>query len=127
MMAVPFFYNHRMNDGVFVGGLLAFVAPPVLAGTCQKQAERSITQLAVILLLLCPLVYAVTDRLDVQFEKLRDGFFLGTGSTIIFVSAERLNSSYRSRRWLHAVAAASSLASATVAVFVLLWFVMYLE
>jgi hypothetical protein len=127
MAAVPFFYSHRMNDGVFAGGLLTFVGIPLVAGTLRATAYRTLTLVAAALLFFCPIVYAITDPLAVEFERLRDGYFLGTGSTMIFVFAEWLISSYKSRKWTHAFASAFGLIAAAVAVFVLLWMVMYFE
>jgi hypothetical protein len=127
MIAVPFFYNHRMNDAVFTGGFLAFVGTPLIAGILQTQTHRPVTLVAAGLLLFCPVVYSITDPLAVEFEKLRDGYFLGTGTAIIFVSTVWLITSYRIRKGIQAFAAGLSLASALVAVFILLWIVMYLE
>jgi hypothetical protein len=127
MIAVPSLYNHRMNDAVFTGGLLAFVGTPLIAGLRQTQTHRAVTLVAAGILLFCPVVYGITDPLAVEFEKLRDGYFLGTGTAIIFVSTVWLIASYRIRKGIQAVAAGLSLASATVAVFVLLWLVMYFE
>jgi len=127
MIAVPFFYNHRMNESVFAGGLIGFVGAPLFAGIWQQQADRLVALLAVVLLLLCPAVYAATDALAVEFEKLRDGYFLGTGSTLIFVSAAWLGCSHRSRNWLIAGAAALGLTSAALATCLLLLMVMYCE
>ena len=127
MIAVPFFYGHRMDDRVFMGGLLAFVGTPLIVGILQKQAYRRVTLVAAGLVLLCPVVYAITDRLAVEFEKLRDGYFLGTSSTILFVSAGWLINSYRSGKSIHAFAAAFSLIAAAFSSVVLMWMVMYFE
>ncbi len=127
LLAVPLFHNHRMNDGVFAGGILTFVGVPLLAGIFQKQTHRSITLFAAIFLLLCPAVYAVTDSLAVQFEKLRDGFFLATGSTIVFVASVWLASSFKPFRLAHIATAMLALLSSSVSVIAVLWVVMYLE
>ena len=127
MVAVPFFYNDRMNGRVFTGGMLAFVGIPFIAGVLQKQPHRSVVVVAIVLLLFCPVVYAITDPLAVEFEKLRDGYFLTIGSTLIFVSATWLVSSFKLRRLAHAVTAALGLLSAAVGVLVLLWMIMYFE
>jgi hypothetical protein len=128
MLAVPFFYQRRMNDGVFTAGIFAFAGLPLIAGIVQKHVHRSILPVAIVLLFLCPVVYAVTDPLAVEFEKLRDGCFLATGSTIVFVSAVWLASSFnKSRRWATVVTAAFGLVSSAAGVFILLWMVMYFE
>jgi hypothetical protein len=127
MIAVPYFYNHRMNGAVFTGGSLAFVGTPLIVGILQAQAHRTVTLVTAGLLLLCPVVYAFTDSLAVDFEKLRDGYFLGTGSAIIFVSTVWLVTSYKLTKGSQAIAAGFSLVSASVAVFILLWLVMYFE
>jgi drug/metabolite transporter (DMT)-like permease len=127
MLAVPFFYQRRMNDGVFTAGIFAFAGLPLIAGIVQKHVHRSILPVAIVLLFLCPVVYAVTDPLAVEFEKLRDGYFLATGSTIVFVSAVWLASSFKSRRWATVVTAAFGLVSSAAGVFILLWMVMYFE
>ncbi len=127
LLAVPFFYSHRMNIGVFIGGILTFLGAPLLAGTSQKQTHRSITLIVAILLLLCPAVYAATDSLAVQFEKFRDSFFLATGSTIVFATTIWLANSLKLHKMAQIVAAAVALLSSSVAVIILLWAVIYLE
>jgi hypothetical protein len=123
MLAVPFFYSHRMNDGLFIGGLLTFVGIPLIAGAF----DRSVTLAAMVLLLLCPIVGVITDPLAILFERLRDGYFLGTGSAIIFVSSIWIANCVRARKLDHIAIAILGLLSATVAVFILLWMVMYFE
>lgn len=127
MIAMPFLYSHRMDVVVWIGSAIAFVALPLFVGILQTKANYSLTRAAAVLLLLCPLIYAITDRLDVQFEKLRDGHFLATGATIIFVSAAWLTQSVRKRNWAALVVAIIGLIVASSAVCILLWFVMYLE
>ncbi len=126
-LAVPLFYRLRMQDGVFVGGILAFVGVPLLGGILQKQAHRSITFSAAVFLLLCPVVYAVTDPLAVQFEILRDCFFLATGSTIVFVTSVFLASSLKPPRVARIVISGMLLLLSSVAVITLLWMIMYFE
>jgi hypothetical protein len=127
MLAVPFFYDHRMNDGLFTAGMLTFVGIPSIAGIVQTRAHRSIALTAISLLLLCPLVYLVTDPLAVEFERLRDGYFLATGSTLVFACAIWLASSLRSRSAPLVAIAALGLLSSAFAIFILLWMVMYFE
>ena len=128
MIAVQLFYSHRMNAAVFIAGLISFMGIPFLAGILQSTPHRTMLLVAGILLALCPLVYVVTDGLAVEFEKLRDGYFLATGATIIFVSASWLAYSIRSRKWpaMFATAAVAILSAAT-AVYVMLWMFMYFE
>ncbi len=127
MLAVPFFYNHRMNGGVFAAAVLTFAGIPLIAGKSQRTSHRPVPLVAIGFLFLCPLVYMVTDTLDAQFEKLRDGFFLATGSTLIFVCTVWIRSSLPSRKFLHIGAAVFGLLSAVIGVFVLLWMTMYFE
>lgn len=127
MLAVPFFYNHRMNGGVFAAAVLIFAGIPLIAGKFQSTSHRPVTLVAICYLFLCPLVYMVTDSLDAQFEKLRDGFFLATGSTLIFVCTVWIRSSLSSRKSLHLCAAIFGLSSAIGGVSVLLWMTMYFE
>ena len=128
MIAVPLFYNHRMNAAAFIVGLFSFIGIPFFAGILQSTPNRTMLLVAGILLALCPLVYVVTDGLAVHFEKLRDGHFLATGATIIFVSASWLAYSFRSRKWpaMFSTAALATLAAAT-AVYVMLWMFIYFE
>jgi hypothetical protein len=127
MVVVPYCYNHRMDDGVFTASLLAFTGVPLIAGILQRHTHRFVALVVAVLLLFCPLIYAVTKPLAIEFETIRDSYFLGVGSTLLFVSATWLSSSYKTRRWIHAVAAACGLTFTAVAVFVLLWMVMYFE
>lgn len=127
MIAVPLFYNHRMNAGALTGGIVTFVGVPFLAGILQKQAHRAVALTASILLVFCPVVYAVTDPLAVQFEKLRDGYFLGTGATIIFVSTVWVAYFTSLRKWPAMFAAVAALLSAATAVCVMLWMFVYFE
>lgn len=127
MLAMPFFYGHRMNDGVFMAGLLAFVGIPLIAGKVQTLSHRSVTLVAIGFLFLCPLIYVATDHLDSQFEKLRDGFFLATSSTCIFVSTVWITTSFSSRKLPHILVAVFSLLSAIFAISVLLGMVLYFE
>jgi MFS family permease len=127
MIALPYFYGYRMNDLAFTGGVLAFIGVPLIAGLLQTRVRRPVMLLAAILLILCPVVYALTDRMSVEFEKLRDGYFLGVGIAIIFVAAAGLIESYKTGKRGRAVAASLCLASAAAAVSVLLWLVIYLE
>ncbi len=127
MIAVPLFYNHRINAGVFTGGTVTFIVVPFVAGTLRKQPVPSMAVTASILLLLCPMVYAITDPLAVQFERLRDVYFLTTGATIIFVSAMWLTYSFRSRKWIITFSTVAAMLSAATAVFVMLWMFIYFE
>jgi hypothetical protein len=127
MVAVPFCYNARMDDGVFIGNLLAFIGIPLVVGILLKHPHRSVILVTAGLLLFCPVVYAITDGLAVEFERVRDGYFLGTGSAALFVSTMWLMSSCGAGKWIQAVAAAFVVAAFAFAVFVLLWMVMYFE
>jgi hypothetical protein len=127
IIAVRFCYSARMNDGVFIGMLLAFIGVPLVVGILLKHAHRSVIVVATGLLLFCPVVYVLADGLAVEFEGVRDSYFLGTGSVVLFVSTMWLISSSRGGKWIQAVAAAFVVASFALAVFVLLWMVMYFE
>jgi hypothetical protein len=124
---MPFIYHHRQEGVVWIAGMIAFAAVPVFFGILQSQANYSLAVAAAILLLLSPIVYAATDPLDKHFEKLRDGHFLATGATIIFVSTAWLTHSVRERNWTAFAAATLASVVANLAVFVLLWIVLYLE
>jgi hypothetical protein len=126
-VAVPLCYDARMDDGVFTVNLLAFIGIPLVVGILLQQPRRSVILVSSGLLLLCPVVYAITDGLDVEFERVRDSYFLGTGSAILFVSTMWLISSCRAGKWIQTVAAAFVVASAAFAIFVLVWMVMYFE
>jgi hypothetical protein len=127
MIAVLFFYAHRMDDRVFIGGVFTFVGVPLIAGSLQQQAYRSVMLVSLVLLFLCPVVYAITDPLAAQFEKMRDGYFLATSSSIIYVSANWLANSLRTSRLVPGITSALTLVVMTIAVFILLWMVIYLE
>jgi hypothetical protein len=114
-MAIPFLYNHRFDAGLFGASLLVFVAAPIVAAVPQGQLSWPVALFAIAALLLCPVVGAITDPLTIKFERLRDIFFLGTGSTLIFVTTIWFRSSYGARKWLQAVAAALSLETAVLA------------
>jgi hypothetical protein len=127
IVAVPLCYKARMDDGVFTVNLLAFIGMPLAVGVLLKHPQRSVIHVTVGLLLLCPAVYAITDGMAVEFERVRDGYFLGTGSAVIFVSTMWLISSCKAGKWIQAFSAAFVVASFALAVFVLLWMVMYFE
>jgi hypothetical protein len=127
LVDIQFCYSARMDDGVFSANLLAFIGMPSVIGFLLKHPHRSVILIAAGLLLLCPAVYAITDGMAVEFERVRDGYFLGTGSAVLFVSTMWLTSSCRTGKWIQAVAAAFLVASFAFAVFVLLWMVIYFE
>jgi hypothetical protein len=89
--------------------------------------RRGITVAAAILVLGCPLVYAVTDLLPVPFEKFRDGYFLATAVLVILVSAIWLAYSVRLRDWRVMFGATAGLLTGLMAVCVILWMFMYFE
>jgi hypothetical protein len=127
LIAVPFSYSHRINAVVFGGCVIAFAGIPLYFGLAQKHAHRGIAMVAAGLLLLCPVVYAITDPLAAEYERWRDIYFLGTFSAIVFVSASWLVNFYRSGRWLFSGAALLCLVLAAIGVIALLGLVMYLE
>jgi hypothetical protein len=88
---------------------------------------RSITLAAAILVLGCPLAYAITDPLPLPFEKLRDGYFLTTAILVVAVSATWLAYSLVSRNWRIVLAAITGLLSGLAAICVMLWMFMYFE
>ena len=73
------------------------------------------------------LVYVVTDPLAVQYEKLRDGFFLATGATILFVCVAWSSRFVRSRKWFAFSVAASGAVSAAAAIYVMVSMFIYFE
>lgn len=125
--AVPQFYDRRWDDKVWLSAIVVFIVLPLLAGFFQTQPSRSLTFAIGILLSLCPLVFAVTDRLPQHFEKLRDSHFLATGATIIFMSAAWLAYSFRNRKWVVLAVAALTVLLASVTVCGLLWLIFYME
>ena len=127
MIAVPFFHDHRMNAGVWLAGMILFIGLPLLAGALQSQPSRAALMAAGILLMVCPLVYVVTDPLAVQYEKLRDGFFLATGATILFVCVAWSSRFVRSRKWFAFSVAASGAVSAAAAIYVMVSMFIYFE
>jgi hypothetical protein len=127
MIAAPYCYNHRMDRAVLFGTLWAFTVIPLIVGVFSKQAYRSVTLAALALLLLCPVVYAITDPLAKEFEQVRDGYFLAASSSMVLVSSAWMASSYRSGNWLRCLAAIFGGISSSLAVFVLLWMIMYFE
>jgi hypothetical protein len=72
-------------------------------------------------------VYAITDPLAKEFEQVRDGYFLAASSSMVLVSSAWMASSYRSGNWLRCLAAIFGGISSSLAVFVLLWMIMYFE
>ena len=127
MIAVPLLYNHRMNTVALSGSIVAFIGIPFLAGILQKNASHLVTLAVVVLLFLCPIVYAVTDPLAVRFEKLRDGHLLATGAMIIFVSAVWLVQSIRTRMRITLLTAVMGLILGVAEVCMLLWMIVYFE
>ena len=127
MVAVPFFYTHRMSAGAWLGGMIMFVALPFIVGILQDQPNRTIAKIVGMLLLLCPTVYVATDRLDSEFEKLRDGFFLGTAVTVSFVCSAWMANSLRARHWGAILGSVAGLVFASAAVFIMLWMFIYFE
>jgi hypothetical protein len=121
--AIPFFYLYRMNAGIFAGGIFTFIGVPLVFGVLQKHGHRIVTLGAAILLLLCPLAYVASDFA----EKLRDGYFLAVGSTMLFVSATWIGDAVRLRIWGRCAIALMGILSSAVALLVLLWMTMYFE
>ena len=123
-IAVPYNYGHRFNDAGFIGSVLVFIGIPILAGITQRRPHLPIALVATGLILLCPIVYAVTDPLAKEFERVRDVYFLGTFSTTVFVSTNWLN---RGASLLQTAAATIVLSLGAVGVFILLGLATYLE
>ena len=84
--AVPIMYAERCDEIIWGLSILAFVGFPVLAGIVRGKPSFPANLTAGMLLLACPIVYALTDPLPVPFELLRDAFFLATGSTLTFTN-----------------------------------------
>lgn len=127
MITASYCHDHRMDDRVFIGSLVGFIVIPLIVGSMRWHAHRAILLGAAGLLLLCPLAFIVTDPLAADFEKVRDGYFLGTFGSIVFVCRIWLSSSYKNGREIQVIAAGLGMAWAATAVFVLLWMVMYFE
>jgi hypothetical protein len=127
MFAVPFFCNHKMSLEAWLGGMIAFAVLPFIVGVFQEQPGRAIAMIAGTLLLLCPTVYVAADRLDVEFERLRDRFFLGTATTVNFVCSAWLANSLRARNWAVVLGSGGGLALAVAAVAIMLWMFLFFE
>jgi hypothetical protein len=127
IVAVPLLNNYRMSASAWVCSMIAFVGFPFVAGILQEKVYRPVTLAAATMVLVCPIVYVVTDRLAVQFERLRDGYFLAAGAAMIFICAAWLVHSARSQRRIARLTTASGLLVSGAAVDVLLWLVVYLE
>ena len=83
-LAVPFFYQNR-NATAWLGGVAIFVGTPLILGLLLGGRSRFARQTAVLLLLACPIVYAITDPLPHVYEIVRDSIFLTTGGMVILV------------------------------------------
>jgi hypothetical protein len=133
VIAVPQFYSLRTSaDASPVGfvsimGIVAFLGGPFLAGILQPNVNRTMLLATGILFSLCPLVSIVTNPLAIQFERLRDSYYLATGATVLFVSTTWLAYSFRSRNWLAMFAAVAALLFAVTAVFTMVWIFIYFE
>lgn len=127
LLAVPYSYSRRTDDGIFVGNLLFFIGVPLIVAALSKEIDRSAWRVAAGLLLFCPIVYTVTDRLDAKFEIARDAYLLGTGSVVLFISAAWIISSYKSSKWIQVVAAGLGVALSAFTNLILLWMVSYFE
>jgi hypothetical protein len=127
IVAVPLLYNYRMSASAWMCSMIAFVGFPFVAGILQDQVYRPVTLAAATLVLMCPIVYVVTDRLAAQIERWRDGYFLAAGAAMIFICASWMVHSARSQRRIARLTAALGLLVSSAAVGVLLWLVVYLE
>jgi hypothetical protein len=127
MLAVPLFYSEQSNSSFLLAGIGVFAAVPLLLGALQKQPNRSIARASLILFLASPLVYALADPLHQVFERLRDGYFLATSATIIFVSATWLAHLVRTRKWAGALAVTQLLLVAVGTQCIMLWMFIYFE
>ena len=69
-LAVPYLYPHRMEAPLFWVSVLVFGVVPPVAGTFQAKPNLTITLFAAAILVACPLVYLVTDRMAARAEML---------------------------------------------------------
>jgi hypothetical protein len=79
------------------------------------------------MLIACPLVFFVTDRMDARVEVFRDCFFLATFTTVSLTSGAWLGSLLRAGRWGFGAFAATCAAASSVGACVLIALVLYLE
>ncbi len=117
----------NVNPKLFSVGVLIFIGIPLAIALVRKELKRSTVRMAVVLLILCPVVYAVTDRMDSEFERLRDVYFLVTGSMIVFVFAAWLTSAISTQNWKPVVGAAWGLVFSVLAELIVLYAALYFE
>lgn len=126
-LAVPIMYSSRFDGTVWAVSIVAFVGIPVLAGIVRGQPSFLANLTAGILLLACPIAYAVTDPLPVRFELLRDVLFLATGSTLTFISTGWTTNSARARQWGQVSGSAALSVLVAGLTFLMVSLFMYLE
>lgn len=130
MLAVPFFYafnNHRLTNALYWVGATAFIGLPLAAGSVQRSLSQAAIATTGALLLACPLVYAITDPLPVAYEKPRDGFFLGTATTVVFVCAAWASTAWQTRKWQAILLAVFGVVASAAAIFMILFMIMHFE
>jgi hypothetical protein len=126
-LAVPQLYANRFNGAAFWSGIALFCVLPPLAGSFQSKPARPIALFGGFMLLLCPLVYLVTDGMHSRAEVSRDSYFLATFSIVGLLSGAWLRSSLGVRRWASAALASVFTIAASFGAFVLIALVLYLE
>lgn len=126
-LTLPLMYAERFNRIIWGVSIVAFVGIPLLAGILRRRPSLPSTALAGILLLACPVVYLITDSLSVRFEMWRDAFFLGTGSSVTFISAGWTASFARARQWIQTFATGTLNVVAVCSIAIMITVYMYLQ
>ena len=127
LIAIPACYQYRFNHGVFYIGLVLFIGIPVFAGIRLRYASRRLAALVLVLLATCPLIYFLTDSIELLNETLRDAYFFAVAVILVFVSTAWLAKSFHVRKWGQIVAATTSTFLASISVWIILFLVMYFE
>lgn len=125
-VAVPFLYRNR-GVGIWLGSVALFVAAPLLVGSLFGGRSRFARRTAGLLLLACPVVYAIIDFLPHAYEMARDVILLTTASVAIFVSSGWMAPCLQSRRWPQGLAGATGVLTGAAAVVIMTWLFVYLE
>lgn len=114
-LAVPFLYQSR-NATAWLGGVAFFAGSPLALGLFLGGRDRFAQRTAILFLLACPIVYAITDPLPRVYERVRDAIILATGGMVILVCSAWTVMFFQSNRPTYAFVSALGVLSGAVAV-----------
>lgn len=124
--AVPFLDRHRRVEA-WGASVALFAGAPLISALLLGPRSHLANWSTGALLLVCPVVYGITDALPAKYEVARDVVFLATASLVVFISMSWVTAKSPSRKRTRKIVGTLGAITGIAAVYIMTWLFTYLE